>query len=637
MKFISNFTRQNFFEKIRAIQIKSLKLFGFVVIGILVVLIINLHTGPLQATSTNYIRVDQFGYRPQDHKVAVIVDPQQGFNQQESFSPGQTYQVRSVQTNQTIYSGEIQPWKNGEINSQSGDKAWWFDFSAVNQPGSYYIYDTQNNESSFPFEIQNDVYRQVLIAATRMYFYQRSGFAKQPPYADPKWQDQAAFLGTQQDSSARYVNDKDNPNLEKDMRGGWFDAGDTNKYVTFASQPIHQLLIAYTENPSIWTDNFNIPESNNGIPDLIDEIKFELDWLKRMQDDDGGVFIKIGNIEHNSVDRPSLDRRPRYYAPKCSSATISTAGMFAHAALVLQQFPALETYADDLSQRSIQAWEWYQNNPKKTDCDSQEIKAGDADKGLEEQTATSVVAAIYLLALQNQPQYNEYIKSHLNSMKPFKDDTWSRYRPVEGDALLFYTRISQADSDLRNYILNAYRKMVTSNSNTYGFQENIDPYRAYMPDDQYHWGSNVIKANYGNTNYDAVLLNIDSAHKERYQIRALDYLHYFHGVNPLGMAYLTNMYDYGAEYSANEMFHEWFGKGVYDNAITSKHGPAPGYLTGGPNKDYTGSITTVKQQPPMKAYIDKNDSYPVNSWEITEPAIYYQSSYIKLLSNFVKN
>ncbi|MGL5083349.1 MAG: glycoside hydrolase family 9 protein, partial [Microcoleaceae cyanobacterium] len=323
------------------------------------------------------------------------------------------------------------------------------------------------------------------------------------------------------------------------------------------------------------------------------------------------------------------------YAPKCSSATISTASMFAHGALVLQQFPALKSYAKDLEQRALQAWQWYKVNPSKTDCDSQEIQSGDADQSLEEQTGTAVVAAIYLLALTADPQYTVNIQQHLNSTRPFLDDTWSRYRPQEGDALLFYAQLPQADQALKTQILQRFQQMVTNNKDSYGFSSTLDPYRAYMPDPQYHWGSNSVKANYGNTNFDAIAFGVDSAHRNSYEIRALDHLHYLHGVNPLGIVYLTNMYQYRAENSANEMYHSWLGKGIYDNALTSKSGPAPGYLTGGPNKSYTGSITAVKTQPPMKAYVDTNDSYPVNSWEITEPGIYYQSSYIKLLSKFI--
>jgi hypothetical protein len=593
-----------------------------------------------QASPPTYIMVDQFGYRPQDDKVAVIVDPQKGFNAGDSFVPGEIYQVRDTSSGKVIYSGKIQPWSDGEIHEQSGDRAWWFDFSSVKQPGSYLIFDQQTKKQSFKFDIKEDVYRNPLKAAVRMFFYQRSGFAKKTPYADPKWADDAAFLGLGQDKQARYVNDKNNPATERDVSGGWFDAGDTNKYVTFAMQPVNQLLSAYTENPAIWTDDFNIPESGNGIPDLIDEIKWELDWLKRMQDDDGGVLIKVGTIDYNHAIKPSQDKRPRYYAPKCSSSTIAASSMFAHAALVMGQIPQLKPYADDLLSRAIKAWEWFNNNPKRDDCDTQEIKAGDADRKVDEQIADSVVAAIYLFANTNDQKYNEYIQANFQKTRPFLNHpwpTWSVYEPVQGDALLFYTSLQSAEKVLKQEIIFKFQTLVASNRTAYGFSNSNDPYRAYMPEEQYHWGSNQVKANLGNTNYDAIAYDIDAANAKNYQIRALDNLHYLHGVNPLGIVYLTNMYSYGAKYSANEMYHEWFGNGIYDNALKSPNGPAPGYLTGGPNKNYTGSIL-LKWQPPMKAYFDGNNSqgipHHINSWEITEPAIYYQTSYIRLVAKF---
>ncbi|NJK36707.1 MAG: glycoside hydrolase family 9 [Oscillatoriales cyanobacterium RM2_1_1] len=581
------------------------------------------------------IMVDQFGYRPQDHKVAVIVNPQSGFNAHRSFSPGRTYQVRGSRTDNLVYSGTIEPWANGKTHSQSGDQAWWFDFSALEGPGSYYIFDPKTGQRSFPFEVRRDVYRPVLVAATRMFFYQRSGFAKEPPYVEAKWADEAAFLQPGQDSSARDLYDRNNPRSARDMRGGWFDAGDTNKYVTFANQPVHQLLTAYTQNPKIWTDDFNIPESGNRIPDLIDEIKFELDWLQRMQDQDGGVFIKLGNIDYNDAETPSQDQRPRYYAPKCSSATIAAASMFAHGALVFQQFDALKPYARILERKALNAQQWYQENPKRTDCDSQEIKAGDADINLKDQEALSVVAAIYLFALDpRQEQYTTYIRQHLTITQPFLDDTWSRYRSIEGDALLFYAQLPGVDPEIKNQILVRFKQTVESNRISYGFNPRLDPYRAPMPNAQYHWGSNAVQANYGNTNVDVVRAGIDPLNWETYQIRALDHLHYLQGVNPLSLVYLTNMSAYGAENSANEMYHSWLGKGIYDNALKSSSGPAPGYLTGGANKNYTGSEKWVKVQPPMKAYIDKNDPQ-IKAWEINEPGIYYQSAYLKLLSNFI--
>ncbi|MEB3884782.1 glycoside hydrolase family 9 protein [Lyngbya sp. CCY1209] len=582
----------------------------------------------------SYIRVDQFGYRPQDPKVAVIVDPEVGFNGEEEVSPGTTYEVWDADSEQKVYSGTITPWMDGQVHSQSGDRAWWFDFSEVRKPGSYYILDGETGERSFEFDIAEDVYRDVLIAATRTYYYQRSGFPKQEPYADPRWTDGAAFLGPGQDTEARFVYDKDNPELARDMRGGWFDAGDTNKYVTFANQPVHQLLSAYSQNPEIWTDDFNIPESGNNIPDLIDELKFELDWLKRMQDDDGGVFIKLGTIDYNSARRPSLDKRPRYYAPKCSSASIATAGMFAHAALVFQEFPALKSYAEDLQKRAIAAWNWYEKNPKSGECDSQTIKAGDADRSIEEQKARSVASGVYLFALTGEQKYEDAIRENIGATRAFNEDTWSRYEPLEGDAMLFYTRLQKGDEALKKQIRDRFAQMVVNNKLSYGLNPSLDPYRAYMTDPQYHWGSNQVESNYGNTNYDALLYDIDPNNRESYKSRALAHINYVHGVNPLNMVYLSNMYEYGAEKSANEIYHEWFGGGIYDNALTSPSGPAPGYLTGGPNHSYTGEAKPPAGEPRMKSYFDENDPKQ-KSWEITEPAIYYQSSYIKLLSNFV--
>ncbi|NJL47033.1 MAG: glycoside hydrolase family 9 [Leptolyngbyaceae cyanobacterium SM2_5_2] len=585
----------------------------------------------MSTTQIPSILVDQFGYRPGDSKVAVIVQSQAGPAVDSRLSDA--YQVINKATNQSVYQATAQIWQGGAIHGQSGDRAAWFDFSSITQPGSYAIRNSRTGEISDAFEIADDVYRDVLIAATRTFFYQRSGFAKQTPYADPKWTDGAAFLGPGQDTEARFVNDKTNASLARDMRGGWFDAGDTNKYVTFATTAVHQLLDAYKQNSEIWTDDFNLPESGNGIPDLIDEIQFELDWLKRMQDSDGGAFIKLGTLDYNWATKPSLDTRPRFYGPKSSSSTISLSSMFAHAALVFRQMPAKAGEATTLLQKAQLAWNWFIANPTNTNSDTGEIKAGDADVYADGQIGMAVTAAVYLFALTGQTVYQNYIRDNYTKAYPLKGFAWSVYEPYIGDALLFYTTLNNADTTLKQTILSRFNQQLQQRTVIYGDGTNLDPYRAYMPNDQYHWGSNSVKSNIGSTNYDAILYGQAANHTKVYQDRALGSLNYLHGVNPLGKVYLSNMYDYGAERSVNEIYHEWFGQGIYDNALTSPNGPPPGYLVGGPNKNYTGSAP-IKGLPPMKTYIDNNDG-SIRAWEISEPAIYYQSSYIKLLSKFV--
>jgi endoglucanase len=307
-----------------------------------------------------HILVDQFGYRPNDPKVAVIRDPRQGFDANDHFSPEDAYEVRRADDSSVAFTGQPVPWKGGEVEGSSGDRGWWLDFSKVNAPGTYFILDVVNKRRSPTFSIGQRVYGDVLKAAVRMYYYQRSGFAKSPPHAADCWQDAAAYAGPNQDTQARDVTDPNNRTKVKDLSGGWFDAGDTNKYVNNAIRPVHQLLTAYQENAPVFTDDFNIPESGNGIPDLLDEVRWETAWLKKMQYPDGSAALKVGSTVYVKATPPSTDTEARYYVPACSSSTIAVAGMFAHAAYVYRGIPALAAEAADLASRAVKAWNNYQ-------------------------------------------------------------------------------------------------------------------------------------------------------------------------------------------------------------------------------------------------------------------------------------
>ena len=577
-----------------------------------------------------YILIDQFGYRPNDQKIAVLIDPQYGFNAEDSFNPGTNYEVRRWDNDEVVYSGRIIKWNFGAVDYTAGDKGWWFDFSSLNKEGEYYIFDKLRKAGSYKFKISKDVYKDILKAAMRVFFYQRLNSPKEKPYAEEPWTDNAAFIGQGQDKEARYVNDKENATTAKDLSGGWMDAGDYNKYVTFADSPVHMLLTAYEQNPKIFTDDFNIPESGNGVPDLIDEVKYELDWIKKMQQDDGGVLIKMGNIDYDVVSPPSQDRRPRYYGPECSSSSISAAGMFAHASLVFSRFPSLYEYANDLKERATKAWNWYKNNARSDSCDSQEIKSGDADCSLKRQDEMEVVSAIYLFALTGEEKYDSVVKKKFYVTAPFYNKFLAAYFSQQGDALLYYTAIPNADKETSSAILSHFL-IQGQGLDIYRYQPRDDIYMAYIPKDLYTWGSNNPRAALGSSNYDFITYNIDTVEKEKYLDRALGILHYFHGVNPLGIVYLSNMYKYGAELCTDKIWHDWFGHNTKWDG-----NPPPGYVPGGPNFWYDGSREDIKTQPPQKCYLNWNNSTPENSWEITEPAIYYQASYVKLISKFIQ-
>jgi len=588
---------------------------------------------------STYIHVDQFGYLPSADKVAVLSNPEVGYNSGGSYTPSATIELRDASSDVVVFSAAPAVWNSGATHIGSGDKGWWFDFSSITTPGSYYVHDVGNNESSADFEISSDIYNDILVASGRMFYYNRCGTPKLATHAGADWADGISFT---QDATAPYINDPNNPSLQKDLSGGWFDAGDYNKYVTFAHQTIHHLLWAYQENPNKFSDNWNIPESGNGIPDIIDEIKWELDFLLKMTNIDGSVHIKMGSQNHieNVSAPPSANNDTRFYGPTCTSASIANASMFAHAAAVLKEFPSLASYAQTLETNAETTWAYVlphlTNNTLETNCDDGSIVAGDADWTIDEQIERAVIAAVYLFQLTDDNAYNQYVIDNLYDTSPMELNNWDNYYLMAVDALLLYTTLSGADASISTDIINSATTSVTNNWNNYFGWNTLDLYRAHMPNWSYHWGSNKPKASFGVLNNTMVNYGINSGSSASYASRAAETLHYFHGVNPLGLVYLSNMYDFGAERCANEIYHIWFADGTdWDNAQTSLYGPAPGYVPGGPNPSYTADVSLQPpyDQPLQKSYLDFNSNWPQNSWEITEPSITYQAAYLRLLAS----
>lgn len=591
----------------------------------------------------NHILVDQFGYRPEDPKVAVIRNPVEGFDAADTFNPGTRYQVRRLDNGEVVYTGAPEAWDRGKTQPSSGDQGWWFDFSGVRTPGRYEVVDVERDARSAPFQIAPDVYRKALRDATRMYFYQRSGFAKREPYAQACWADDAAYLGPGQETQARDVTDRDNPAKVRDMRGGWFDAGDTNKYVTFAATAVHQLLQAYENSPAAFGDDFGLPESGNGIPDLLDEIRWETDWVKRMQFDHGGLALKVGTIKYPSGGAPSKDAAPRFYVPECTSATIAGAGMLAHAAYVFRQHPGLQAEASDLQARARSAWARFQAAPDlQTDCDKRVVQAGDADRTEAEQRGLAAQAAIYLYALTGEESYRTYLASRYRDLQPYRDMGWGRYNEDQGEALLLFTRLDGTPPDLRQRILSDFRREIAAGNGVFRFEPRQDLYRSFLHEPQYHWGSLQPRANYGNVNLQAARHGkVDADGEQALRQRALETLHYFHGVNPQGLVMLSNMRQAGATRSLDRVFHVWFSPGTKWNSVAeSACGPAPGYVTAGANAKVAqdgvpSSARPPHGQPPQKSFLVSNDAR-LAPWTYNEPGIYYQSAYLKLLSEFVR-
>lgn len=606
---------------------------------------------------TKYIVVDQFGYLPESQKIAVIRDPQTGFDADESFSPGDNFAVINKSSGSSVATGSPLAWNAGATDASSGDKAWWFDFSSVTTPGTYYILDVNNNLRSYEFIIADDVYNEVLKHAVRTFFYQRAGFEKAATYAGTEWADGASHLKDQQDKDARQYDKPTDATTALNVSGGWYDAGDYNKYTSWTASYIVEFMRAYREAPSAWGDDYNIPESGNHIPDLLDEARWGLDHLLRMQKTDGSMLTIVG-LSHASP--PSSATGPSYYGTPSTSATLNAAGAFALASTVFAS-RGETAYANTLKTAALKAWDWAVANPNVLFYNNDSahgtsgLGAGQQETDDYGRQTAKLKAACFLFELTGESKYRDYVDANYNSLHLFQWMYASGFEASLHEIVLHYTTLPGATPSVVNTILSTYKTTMNNGVDCFeAFYTKKDPYSAHMQ--TYTWGSNSVKSLYGLMYADMIYYNVDDSRTDDARNAAAGYIHYLHGVNPLNMVYLSNMYAYGAENSVNEFYHSWFtnGSAKWDRVGVSTYGPAPGFLTGGPNPSYSWdgccpsgcggssavctseSLTPPNGQPAQKSYKDFNTSWPLNSWSVTENSNGYQINYIRLLSKFVK-
>ncbi len=609
-------------------------------------------------TPSEFIIVDQFGYLPDAKKIAVLKDPQTGFDAAESYTPGQYLSVVNAMTGEKVFRADITIWGNGTTDASSGDKAWHFDFTEVTTPGTYYILDEANDLRSYEFVISHNVYNEILKQAMRTFFYQRAGFKKEAGYAGEGWADNASHVGNLQDKNCRSFFDKDNAGSEEDVSGGWYDAGDYNKYTNWTASYVVEMMKAYIEKPDAWADDYNIPESGNGIPDILDEAKWGIDHLLRLQLEDGSVLCIVSE-SHASP--PSAATGPSYYGPASTSATLNTAAAFTICSKVYRSLD-MNDFADTLLARAIKAWDWAEENPEvifnnnDDNFGSVGLGAGNQEVDDYRRGMIKLVAACYLFEATGEQKYRDYFDNHYTDCHLIVWTFAYPFEPVYQEILLYYTTLEEGTTSVQDHIRSVYKNAVVNGSdNLVAYINMKDPYIAYIKD--YTWGSNSTKASQGNMFYDLITYQIDEDSENTARDAALSFVNYLHGVNPLNFVYLSNMYNFGAENGVNEFYHSWFSNNspLWDRVGKSTYGPPPGYLTGGPNPGYdwdgccpgncgsssnnsictSESIAPPKNQPSQKSYKDFNTSWPLNSWSVTENSCGYQVNYIRLLSKFV--
>lgn len=485
-------------------------------------------------------------------------------------------------------------------NLCAGETDYVGDFSALTAPGRYRIVSDSLSESD-TFEIAGDIYEDVFQKAFAFFYLQRCG-CDLPASAAGIYAHRACHTK----SAIVYGTSK-----KLDVTGGWHDAGDYGRYIVPGAMAVAQLLYAFEVNPSL-TALYHGPNGSTGtaasepLPPCLEEIKYELDWMLKLQRDDGQLYHKSSCYRFCGTIMPDAEQDDIVVSPVSATATADFAAVAAMAVRFYEKYdPA---YADRLAQAARKAYEALRTmEPFQGFKNPPGISTG--GYGDPHDTDERYWAAAELYKAFGDTKYREDFEQFAKQ-QIYHGYGWGNMGTYGNRAYL--TTEYSTDIDLKNKII---EEMIALAEEKLRIAEQ-DGYGTCLKADQYHWGSNMVAANNGLHLYDGYCLT----GRKEFLDAAADQLHYLLGRNPMGLCYLTGC-------GTDAIKHPHHRPSIYLGKAM------PGMLSGGPcgrRADPTSKGVLPEEFPPAKALVDMSGSYSTN-----EVAIYWNSAFVQLLASVV--
>jgi len=536
------------------------------------------------------IRLNQLGYFPGAEKSFVVVN-----------SEATCFEIKDT-AGKLVFSGSL---VDKGLWDKSNEKLKVGIFDALTKKGSYTI-SVPDKGDSYPFDIADNIYADARKNALKTYYYQRAsteiteefGGKYKRPMGQP---DDTIYFHESTGKSQGFKNGSK----------GWYDAGDFNKYIVNTGVTVGTLYLMYEMFPQLYPDNYtNIPESGNGVSDLLDEVRWEMDWVYTMQDDDGGVFVKISELDWEWSVMPHEWVKDRYFIGKSTSASLNFAAMCAMVARVYKDIDA------DFAKKNIgmatKAWNWATANDTILYLGTPGVGSGNYDD-------TNLVdefmwAASEMYVATGEQEYFDYLTANYFDPK-FEVCGWRTFMSNIG----FYSLLSTENglpAEMKTKLKNGFVTLAD------GLVDTVNAIAYNTPSEIFEWGSNSEMMNR--------LIIVGFAYEltkdKKYMDAIVKSTDYFLGKNALGYSFLTG---YGEKPSMHPHHRQSYADGIDD--------PIPGFITGGPNNGREddviynaqngGAKTNYPVKLPAVSYVDEYDSYASN-----EVTINWNSSLLMLFS-----
>lgn len=543
-------------------------------------------SGQIEKEISDDIHIDQVGYRTLDKKIAVIKGQYKQF------------QVVDTKTGLTVLNEKL---TDSTKDESSGDTVCYADFTKLTAPGKYFI-SVSGLGKSYDFSIDDKVYIPISDAMLKALYYQRCGMALTSNFAGEFSHDIC------HKAPAKFYDDE---TKELDVSGGWHDAGDYGKYVVPASVTVADLLLAYEFYPKAFTDNTKIPESGNNIPDILDEAKYGIRWLLKMQNtESGGVYHKVTSRGFaDMTTMPDKDVDDQLIMPISTTATADFAAVTAMASRIYSDMDPV--FAQNCLQASQKAWEWLEENKDfvgfKNPSDVTSGEYGDSS-GADEKAW----AAAELFRSTGDVKYSDYF------VKNFEADGFGLgWQNVSGFAAIGYMFSDKPGTDQKK--VDEIKKSWLQKADMFASTGDKDGYLVAMHEMEYNWGSNMNVATHAMHLLIADKLKSD----KKYTQAAEDCAHYLIGRNTLNQSYVTG-------FGSKQVKQPYHRPSAADLAVN----PVPGLMVGGPDSALEDDVAKSKLsgKSPAECYIDD-----VNSYSTNEVSTYWNSSAIFIMSNLNLN
>ena len=538
------------------------------------------------------IQVNQLGFLPGAAKwaavPAVLVD---------------TFAVVDDASGREILRGRLGPpaeWTPAQADVRLAD------FSALTRPGSYRL-RVDGVADSPRFAIAADAYDALNAAAIKAYYFNRAGMALEPRYAGP-YARPAGHPDTRVLVHASAASASRPAGTAISSPGGWYDAGDYNKYIVNSGISVYELLAAYEHFPAFFkSQSVGLPESDDGAPDLLNEVHWNLAWMLTMQDpDDGGVYHKLTNQRFDAMVMPDQASSERYVVQKSTAATLDFAAVMAMASRIYapceKQWPGMATR---MLAAAKSAWRWALAHPAAIYRQPDDIHTGDyGDAHLDDEFAWA--AAELYIATRDDAYWTAMHADRVPATPPSWNEVgalaWislAEHRkaltPAADQALIERRIRMQADELLATWL--------------------ASPYRLGMRPTDFRWGSNAVALNRALMMIQGYRLDGD----RRLLDAAQSTLDYVLGRNPQGLAMVTGF----GERSPRHPHHR--------PSMASGGAPVPGFLVGGPNpgqQDSKGCNVPYASSAPALSYLDAACAFASNEVAINwnAPLVYVSAA-----------